>query len=77
MEYSLIKRTVGFMIFQGLSFLPVVLLIVFAVSISDMFIPLMGRAGAIVSSDYIISIISAITASLILFLIVSIINLLI
>ena len=56
--------TMGYLIFTVLSLLPVVLLAVFAVGVTELFIPLMGRAGAIVSSDVIMSIVSSILTCL-------------
>ena len=54
-----------------LSLLPVVLLVVFAIGISELFIPLMGRAGAMVSSDVLISLVSGLIATLVFFNFVS------
>ena len=56
--------TMGYLIFTVLSLLPVVLLAVFAVGVTELFIPLMGRAGAIVSSDVIMAIVSSILTCL-------------
>ena len=56
--------TMGYLIFTVLSLLPVVLLAVFAVGVTELFIPLMGRVGAIVSSDVIMAIVSSILTCL-------------
>ena len=56
--------TMGYLLFTVLSLLPVVLLAVFAVGVTELFIPLMGRVGAIVSSDVIMAIVSSILTCL-------------
>ena len=62
---------IGYTLCTVLSLLPVVLLVVFAIGISELFIPLMGRVGAIVSSDVLMSVVSGSVASLVFFSFVS------
>lgn len=61
----------GFIICYALAMLPLLLSFLLVYSIMDLFIPLMGRSGSIVSPDVVIAIISASLTCLVLQYIVS------